>query len=392
MTFDITDHGACAAGRTLCTTAIQKAIDACTAAGGGIVVCPPGTYLTGSVVLKDNVELYLAPGCKILGSPDMNDYKPLISPGFRHESAPEGTSDYLIGAAHARHIAITGPGEINANGVTFYSGQMNPQGNKFAEKPTRRPRLLMLHKCTDVRLEGPAFVDSPCWTMWLMMCERVTIHRIRITGDQRMINNDGIDIDACRNVTVSDCRIKTDDDCIVVRAIQRLYDEPAISEMITVTNCTLESTCQCIRISCPSDNVTRNCVFSNLILKSNNNGINFDFPSRYLAAGSSGGADVSEMSFANIIIDCQRHPVRIEVQAGIRLKQIRGISFSGLRTTSLAPIRIVGSEETVIEDISFSDATIRNSAEQAFVCANSRRIRFNNVAFSNSRELHTTAD
>ncbi len=251
--FDIREYGAKPDGRTMNTAAIQRAVIACHAAGGGRVFCGPGDYLTGPLELQDHVELHLAPGCRILGSPNPADYHPLISEGFRHANAPEGTADYLIGARHARNIAITGPGEINASGPAFYdqAAGLTPGGKFASGKPARRPRLAMFHKCADVRIEDASFVDSPCWTFLLMLCERVSIRRIRIVGDQRMINNDGIDIDACRDVTVSDCIIRTDDDCIVLRAMQGLHDEPAVCERVVVSNCVLESTLPRASVSIP---------------------------------------------------------------------------------------------------------------------------------------------
>lgn len=383
--FSIQNHGANPDGVTLNTVAFQSAIDACHDAGGGVVHCGPGTFLTGPIRLKSNVELHVGAGCRIVGSPDPDHYQPLISDGFHHAFAPENTADYLIGAQHAHNIAITGPGEINASGPAFYDASAGLGGSgKFASgKPARRPRLLMLHCCTDVRIEDTAFVDSPCWTFWLMRCERVGIHRIKIRGDRRMINNDGIDLDGCRDVVVSNCFIQTEDDSIVVRAIQKVHAEPVVCENITITNCVLESTCQCIRISCPSDHITRNCVFSNLVLNSRSNGINFDFPNRYLSAGSEGSADVSDMTFSNLVINCKACPIRIEVQPGIKLKRVSGITFSGIRTRSVFPCIIKGNAETIIEDITFNNMRIENTGEQAICCSHCRGVKMQNVELVN---------
>ncbi len=380
--FNVGEYGASPDGKRMNTKAIQSAIDACSEAGGGVVVFESGVYLTGSLEIKSNVELHLNPGCKIVGSTNIDDYNDLISDGFSDGLAPEGTAKYLIGAKHASNIAITGAGEINASGLAFYKGiEIGPAG-KFAEKPKYRPRLLMFHRCTNLRLTDTSLVDSPCWTCWLMQCQRVNIHRIKIIGDRRMRNNDGIDIDACKDVTVSDCFIKTEDDCLVLRAIQALYDTPAICENVNVTNCTLESTCQCVRVSCPSDNIIRNCVFGNLTINGKQNGINFDFPRGYLEENG-GMADVSNISFSNIIIDCEWYPIRIEVEDGIKLQRVAGISFSDMRIKSIHPCVIRGNSETIIEDVVFNNIQIKTSGSEAITCSNCRGIKLNNVELSN---------
>jgi len=218
--FNIQEYGAIPDGKTLCTDAVQGAVDACHEAGGGVVLCESGEFLSGSIELKSHVELHLGVGCKIIGSTDLAELNDFESDGFINEASPEGTCKYLVGAQHATNIAITGPGEINAQGVGFYDQEALRPNGKFKTKPPERPRIVMFHKCKDVKLTEASFVDSPCWTIWLMQCERVQINKIKIRGDQRMMNNDGIDIDACKDVTVSDCFIKTDDDCLVLRAIQ----------------------------------------------------------------------------------------------------------------------------------------------------------------------------
>ena len=266
--YDIEEYGARPDGTTMNTKAIQGAIDECSASGGGRVVCGPGSYLTGSLLLKSGVELHLANGCRLIGSESLEDYEAFEAGGFRPENAPERCTESLIRGIDAHNIAITGPGEVNGSGLAFYD--INDKPTRFFRKPpTPRPRMVMLYRCRDVRIEDAAFVDSPCWTFWLMKCERVQVHGARIWGDQRMINNDGIDLDSCRDVTVSDCIIKTGDDCLVLRAIQQMFDEPSPCENVAITNCVLDSWCQGIRVGCPSDGTIKNCTFDNLTIKEN---------------------------------------------------------------------------------------------------------------------------
>lgn len=380
--FNLKDYGAKGDGKTLDTKAIQKAIDTCHSAGGGTVLCEGGTYLTGSINLKSNVELHLARGSRILGSPNIKDYSSLKSPRLINKNAPEGVSLYLVGASHAENIAITGTGEIDANGLAFYNTEEIGSHGKFAEIPEKRPRAVMFHKCKDIRIIDSAFINSPCWTFWLMMCEKIHIQRITIEGDFRMHNNDGIDIDSCRDVTISDCNIKTDDDCLILRAIQGLYEEEAICENILVTNCNLSSTCQGIRIGCPTDHIIRNAVFNNLTIKSTKNGINSEFPTRYLKESCKEGcdnrADVSNIMVSNCVIDCNWHPIRIMVDEGINLRRLSGFSFSNMKITCKRPLLISGEKHTTIRDISFNNIEMNFSCDQAFEINDCENLRFNN--------------
>ncbi len=384
-TFFPEDFGAVADGETLCTAAIQAAIDACHQAGGGVVHFGRGVFRSGSIDLKSNVELHLGRGCKLVGSGDLSDYKSLISPGFKHEVANEGTALYLIGASHAQNIAITGPGEINARGMAFYdeSAPLNSAG-RFATKPKQRPRIVMLYKCMDVRFEDSRFVDSACWTFWLMLCERVRVHGITILGDSRLLNCDGIDFDACRDVMVSDCVIHSQDDCLVFRAIQKVHEEEAICENITVSNCILSSTHQCVRISCPNDHIVRNCVFTNLTMRGRN-GILLDLPQRYYKPDNPSRTKVSGISFSNCHIDCRSRPLRIAVEEGVEGTSISGISLANMQIKGGKACVIQGNSSTVIESVSLSNVRIQIDGDDPLLCSGCRGLRLDAVELSGGR-------
>lgn len=379
--FDIIESGACPDGKTLDTEAIQRAIDACHQAGGGLVMCGPGTFLTGSLELKSNVELRLAPGCRLVGSPHLADYTPLEADGFRAGLAPEKSAISLIRAANAENIAITGAGIIQGSGLAFYNDRAG--AGKLEKPDTPRPRIGMFYRCRGIRIQDTAFVDSACWTLWLMQCEGAQIHRVAITGNRRMRNVDGIDLDACRDVTVSDCRINTEDDCLVLRSIQALYDSPAVCENIVVANCLLDSGCQGVRVGCPSDGIIRNCVFSNLTIESENNGIVFDNPRRYLQPESTCSAHITNIMFSNVLINCRQTPIRIAVEDGIALQRLSDLNFSGFRIQSGGPCLVQGSPETVIRNVSFNDMRIETSGDNALLCRHCDGVRLSNVELSN---------
>lgn len=377
--FDIQKYGARADGRTLCTEAIQQAIDACHAAGGGRVHCGPGVFLTGSIELRSHVELHLSPGCRVLGSENATDYADFRAAGFRHDQAPEKSTKSLIRAVEAEGFSITGAGEINGSGPAFYDTD-SLVWERFWRKPdSPRPRMLMAYRCRDFLIEEAAFNDSPCWTFWLMQCRGIRIHRISMTADQRMINNDGIDLDMCSDVTVSDCRLKTGDDCIVLRAIRRVYDKEQPCENVVVTNCVLDSWCQGVRVGCPGDGKIRNCTLSNIAITGSCNGIVFNNPRRYLAEGEQGSADVRNIMFSNVVIECDGTPIRMDVDEGIALPYLGSVSFSHFRIKSGAPCLLKGSSETPIRDVRFTDMKIETRGDEAIHCRCCEAVNLTNV-------------
>lgn len=352
----ITDHGARSDADSLCTASIQAAIDDAHAAGGGRVLCGAGTWRTGSLELKSRVELHLAAGCRLVGSEQVDDYHEVTAPGFRHQFAAEGSSKSLLWAVGARDLAITGPGTIDGRGLAFYD-TANTAGRFFAKPSTPRPRMVTFYACEDVHLQDTTFLDSPCWTIWLLKCARVGVRGIRILGDQRMINNDGLDLDSCRDVTVSDCLFRTADDCLVLRSIRRVYDEPAPCENITVSNCVMDSWCQAIRIGCPGDGVVRHATLANLVIRSELHGITLDFPHRYLREPPA-TAEVYDVQFSNVTIEAKNLPVRVTVEDGIDLPRLSDLSFHNLRIRSGGPFTIAGSDQTVIRYVRVSNTVI----------------------------------
>lgn len=380
--FDIRDFGASPDARTLNTAAIQQAIDACHEAGGGRVLCGPGRYLTGSLQLRSNVEFHLALGCRLVGSEAVADYDDFVADGFRGENAPEQNSKSLIRAVGAENIAITGHGAIDGAGLAFYD-TVNLTSRFFSKPPTARPRMVMMYECRDVRIEDVSLIDSPCWTVWLMKCERVSIRGARVLGDQRMINNDGIDVDCCRDVTITDCIIRTGDDCLVLRAIRRMFDEPTPCENVTITNCVLDSWCQGIRVGCPGDGVIRNATFSNLVIHSRHHGITFENPHRYLPPDGRGSADIHDISFSNLVIESALLPIRIVVEEGIKLARLSDLTFSDCHIRGGGPCMLTGCAETIIRNVRFNNVQIRTDGDDAVVCRYCEGVKLSGVELSN---------
>ncbi len=340
----------------------------------------PGVYPSGTINLRSNIELHLPAGTVILGSPKWEDYS-----DFRHEKldavTPEKSRKCFICCADCENVSITGQGEINGQGSEFFDRSV-PEGTPYDKPDFPRPRMVQFFRCRNVLFEGVSFVDSPNWTFWLCDCEDVRVSRIRITGNLMIPNNDGIDIDSCRRVAVSDSFFQTGDDCLILRAIRRTPDEPSICEQITVTNCILNSRCQGIRLGCPSDDTIRNASFSNIIFRGSGSGIHSEHPFRYLRKNCTGYMKISHISFDNFDITTDRYPVRLGCEAGIELRGIEDISFRNFRIKSKLPIALDGSCRTVLKDISFDNISGTVDGDTPIHARCVENLRLNNFRLS----------
>jgi len=211
---NILDYGAKGDGQTLCTAAIQKAID-----DGGTVRVPKGTFLTGALRLKSGVTLELDEGATLLGSRNWQDYV-----GARALIHGEGLHD----------ISICGKGTIDGN------------GDAFRDKTKPRPKNFYLENCRNVVIEGIRLRSSGSWMLHCRLCENVTLRTLEVFNHVSF-NNDGLDIDSCRNVTVTRCRVDTDDDAIVLKS---LSTEPCRN--VTITDCTISSHCNALKMGTES--------------------------------------------------------------------------------------------------------------------------------------------
>jgi len=230
--FDITKFGAVADGKTDCTAAIAKAIDACAKAGGGHVVVPAGEFLTGAIHLKSNVDLHLAATNSILKfSTDPNAYLPVVFTRF------EGTELYnlspLIYALGQSNIAVTGAGTLDgqadeSNWLAWKTSSSRKQLTKMAEDnvPVEqrqfgasnhlRPDFIEFNRCRNILIEGVKIRRSPMWELHPLLCTNVTVRGVDIFSHGA--NNDGCDPESCRDVLIEKCIFDTGDDCIAIKS------------------------------------------------------------------------------------------------------------------------------------------------------------------------------
>jgi len=332
---------------------VQAAIDRAAASGGGRVVLKAGVYPSATLYLKSGVELHLGKDAVLQGSALWSDYDDVDDP--RIGKVPERSKKAFLVAIGCTDIAITGEGTVDGQGVAFYDTNV-PAGKMFKKPDHPRTRMCEIVACRNVRFEGVTLKDSPGWTCWIRNCENVVCKNLDINGDQRMINNDGLHFDGCRHVRVTGCRIKTGDDCFVMRA-NRLPGGASLSEDFVVADCTLDSNCQAIRLGCPSDDTIRDGVFTNLTIRGKN-GIASIHPTRYLQPNCTGYCKMENLRFVDCDVDVRNCAILFRVDPGIRLRQFGHVAFSRLVLRPDARIVLAGTADTPLEGVTFESTRL----------------------------------
>jgi polygalacturonase len=242
--FEITRYGAKGDGQTDCTAAFRQAIAACNKAGGGRVVVPVGSFLTGPIHLLSHVNLHVAEGATIKFSQDPKQYLPLVF--SRWEGMELMNYSPFIYAFEQQNVAVTGAGTLdgqsdrthwwpwkgNAEGG-WQKGQPNqakardaltemvergvPVSQRvFGEGHYLRPQFIQPYRCKNVLIEGVTIINSPMWEIHPVLCTNVTVQGVKIKSHGP--NNDGCDPESCTDVLIKDCTFDTGDDCIAVKS------------------------------------------------------------------------------------------------------------------------------------------------------------------------------
>jgi polygalacturonase len=242
--YNVRDFKAVGDGKAKDSPAIQKAIDSASTAGGGTVLVPNGVYLCGTVQLRDNVTLHLAEGATLLGSTQAADYQDVSVSGL--ERAPLA----LVLAHKARNVAITGRGKINGQGGSF----------PHKDNAPGRPFGIKFIECQDVLIADVRVEDAAAWVIHLLSCERAVVRGVRVWSHVNY-NNDGLDIDCCRDVAVSQCHFDCQDDAICLKS-----SVDRVCENIVISDCIASSHCNLIKMGTGSVGGFRNITITNCVL------------------------------------------------------------------------------------------------------------------------------
>lgn len=289
--FNVTGYGAKGNGVTDDAKAIQRAIDACSASGGGSVIFPSGkTFMAGPLHLKSNVDLHLQPNSVLLANPDEAVYTESAFRGNRGEGM------MWISGKDIQNISITGRGRIDGNGVAFMGRELD---DSYELKPVTdfdpRPHVLTLVNVSNVKINGVTIANSAYWTVHLVGCYDVAISDISLLNNLKIRNGDGIDIDHSRKVRISNCFIESGDDCICLKN-RREFEEYGPCEDVVVTNCIMTSRSCAVKIGSENMDAIRRVLFDNCIITKSNRGIGIQ---------NRDEGTVSDVTFSNMTLDCR---------------------------------------------------------------------------------------
>lgn len=211
--FDITKYGAKGDGVTLNTTSIQQAIDECTKSGGGKVIFPAGDFLSGTIVLKDNVTLHFNKGARLLGTTDIEQYRNL-DPFTEGLGIDVGWA--LLVAVDAKNIGLEGEGVIDGQGSKLKAEHIKKDTRPEGQRWGRRPFLVRIVRCEGVTVKDVTLNYAAAWTSHYSQSRKIKIENVKIVS-VGVAHNDGIGIDGCQEVRINNCDVVSGDDALVFK-------------------------------------------------------------------------------------------------------------------------------------------------------------------------------
>lgn len=302
---DVLSFGAKGDGKTLCTHAIQAAIDKA-GVQGGEVRFPSGTYLTGTLILKDNVTLNLERGAVLLGSTQLEDYPPTPSHYISHIN--RYTHSCLIYAEGVKNIAIKGEGIIDGQGTHL---NFKADENDVLKSILWRPYIIRAVSCEQIKVSGITLRNSPAWMQHYLNCTNILVDGITVLNHGNY-NNDGIDIDNCKNVRIVNSNFDTDDDAICFKTT----NATGKCENVVVANCIIASNCNALKWGTETNGAFLNFTVSNCALWRSEHPTIYDRDERTLGAialETVDGALVDGIHIDNIVSNGFMTPIFIRL-------------------------------------------------------------------------------
>lgn len=368
-------------GRTDCTAAFRSVINQCSKSGGGKVIVPPGTYLTGAIHLKSNVNLEISEGATIKFSQNPTDYLPVVF--SRWEGVELFNYSPFIYAFEQQNIAITGKGTLDGQsdnehwwpwkqqrtdrGALFKMAEdgVPVRDRIFGEGHYLRPQFIQPYRCQNVLIDGVTILNSPMWEIHPVLCRNVIVQNVKINSHGP--NNDGCDPESCSDVLIKDCDFDTGDDCIAIKsgrnADGRRLKTP--TENIIVQGCRMKDGHGGITVGSEISGGVRNLFAENCRLDSQN----LDHALRVKNNAMRGGL-LESLHFRNLEVGQVAHAVITidfnyeEGAKGGFVPVVRDYTVDNLRSArSKHALDVQGLSGAPIVDLHLKNCTFDNVAE-----------------------------
>lgn len=356
------------------TAVLQAAINRAAEQGGGRIEVPPGVWTICTLNLASGITLHLQRGAVLQAHDDLADYPEL---GAGHNQ--DRTGYHLIAAHDCHGLTIEGDGVIDGRGELFWEPplrDLKAQGIDISADIARAPRiwpidgpfwrgwkprispLIEIRNCSDVVLRDVIIRNSPGWTVHPYCCDRVRIDGIVIDNHIYGPNTDGIDVNGCRDVLITNCRISGCDDNIILKATE----DARSCERVAVTNCTLNTVCAALGLGAETDRDIRDITFSNCVVEQALRMVQIEMWNPGLienvtVSNISGRCMVPDEITQEKVIYCdiQHHKRGPDSELG----RMRGICISGITAETKGRCILTAGDGACIEDVTIRDVDLR---------------------------------
>jgi polygalacturonase len=414
--YNITDFGAVADSLHINTEAIQKAIDKCADNGGGTVVIPSGTFLSGAIFFKQGVNLEIKENGVLKGTTNMADYKLVQT---RWEGEERIWISALVNVFNVKGFRLFGNGTIDGSGDVWFSDRRSHSGFNENEDeqaslpnhvgPVRegkpalgpkgglpatinspayelkeielesyaRPRLIAIQNCQNVEIKNLTFINQSSWGLFVLYSSQVEIRDLVIRAEHYIPSSDGIDIDSSSDVKIVHVDIDVNDDCIAIKSGKdedgRRVNRPA--ENILVDSCIFRYGHGGVSMGSEMSGGIRNVVISNSVMMADNWA-----PIRFKSQPSRGGV-VENITYRNLILDNTRQAFEFNMKWRMKppikapsdpLPVVRDVKIINVRGTVRKVGIIRGLENSPIENVTFENCEIK--AQRGLVLENVKNI------------------
>ena len=323
--FNVIDYGAVADGKTLSTQAVQKAVDACSSAGGGVVVFPEGTFVLSTVFLKDGVRVEIPEKTLVLGAESFYQYEQeekIDYPAYQDSSHTYYHPSMFVGL-DCDNIAVVGKGKVDMRSV------WDVKGVRGAAIKNRGAKFVALKNCKNVEVSGLGIYNVSDLAVYFAGCENVDIYDLKMR-----VYIDGISPDNSKNVRIHDCDIETGDDGIVFKSSYTL-NRLDICKDIRVWNCKVKSRCNALKFGTETNGGFENIHIENIQIR--------DTRICGIAIESVDGAIVDGITIQNVEMKNVNVPLFIHI--GKRMRGPAGRDIGRIKNVTIENVKAEGPYE-----------------------------------------------